>query len=108
MKRLLIMLALLPTTVLACPLGTISGERAGSKACYQDEAVLFIEGSLSHCPVGFIRSSDNWGIGVCTDGEINAYESCQSPFVETVNRYGQSVCVDTDNKPIIMLSPKLD
>jgi hypothetical protein len=85
-----------------------SGNYAGSKVCYQDGAVLFIEGSLSHCPAGFIRSSDPWGNGVCTDGKINAYESCRSPFIETVDRYGQPVCVDNDNNPIIMLSPRLD
>lgn len=107
MNTLLITLALLPVTILACPIGMESGNYAGSKACYQAEQVMQIEGSLSHCPAGFFRTNDNWGIGVCTDGKINAYESCQAPFIETVNRYGQPVCVDVQNNQIIELIPTI-
>lgn len=107
MKTILITLFLLPITALACPTGMSSGNYTGSKACYQADQVMQIEGSLSNCPAGFMRSSDQWGIGVCTDGKINAYETCQAPFIEAVNRYGQPTCVDVQNSPIIELIPTI-
>ena len=66
-----------------------------------------IEGSLNNCPAGFMRSSDQWGIGVCSDGNITAYENCLAPFIESVDQYGQPVCLDIQNKPIIQMIPAI-
>ncbi len=102
-----LMLYSIPTIASSCGLGMVSGDYAGSKACYQADQVMQVEGSLANCPAGFMRSSDQWGNGVCTDGKITAYEACQPPFFETVNQYGQPTCVDVQNNPIIELIPTI-
>jgi len=107
MKKLLLIVAVFTTPSAACPIGATPGTYGfGNQVCMDGASLEIINGSLQHCPAGFSISQDDWGNTICFDGKIKAYDlsnGCPDGLTKGWNRFGRTVCSDSDGKPVVEL-----
>jgi hypothetical protein len=108
MTKVTILLLLAASNAISCPIGMTTGTYGfGNIACFSKSGALrIIDGSIDNCPQGFSKSTDRFGVNICTDNKVDVYDlsgGCPVDMTKSWTAFGYETCM-IGNKTVVELA----